>query len=152
MQTLNKETQFTDYLMLVDDTGEIAVCTLAVSKGMNPLGTLVLRQCASSQVPEVMTFLQESFAKYPRMTVTSVDASAVALAMSMSAQVASTDPVIVEAWTTLTFEVEAQAETKTGRPAKARFLGKNLGGLKALVSASAVTMTITRPVTTKAPA
>lgn len=75
--------------------------------------------------------------------ITADDGHAVSLAYLMSGNVASHDPDIVAAWTTLNFELELVNLQRDGSTNKIRFLGANIAGIKEISKASEVTFKIT---------
>jgi hypothetical protein len=67
--------------------------------------------------------------------------TALAMAMGLNAAIASSDPVLVSAWTSMNFVVEA-ATDDAPTVNRVRFAGTNIAGIKAMSSASSITFTI----------
>jgi len=99
---------------------------------------------ADADLDALLSFLIAVVNQYKGQSIIVRDEDALTLAMAMGAKVTSTDPVIVSAWTTLNFTIEATSGTTTpsGRTPKMRFTGTNIANIKALSSATSVTFTI----------
>lgn len=75
--------------------------------------------------------------------ITAEDSHGVTLAYLLSSNVASNDPDIISAWTSLNFELEISSVQRDGSTNKIRFTGANIGGIKQIANASVVKFTVT---------
>lgn len=99
----------------------------------------------SDDLGALLSFLSAIAKQYKGQNIIATGNAALVLAMALSNNVASTNPQIVQGWTSLSFTLEAVADsTMTGAqtPVKVRFTGINLQGIKQITNASSITLTI----------
>jgi hypothetical protein len=100
----------------------------------------------SDDLGALLSFLGAIAKQYKGQNIIATGNAALVLAMALSNNVASTNPQIVQGWTSLSFTLEAVADsafTGAQTQVKVRFTGTNLSGVKALSSANKITLTIT---------
>lgn len=138
-------TQPTKYLSLVNvsASGLPTVGTLMAPASLMSKKLVIGTLKNDGDLPALMSFLQTVLLQYKGHQVIATDADALVLAIALSNAVDSTDPSIVDAWTKLTFVVEAQSSNATTSTNSIRFVGTNIVGIKALSAADSVTFTIT---------
>lgn len=80
----------------------------------------------------------------PTIPLVANDTHAVSLAYLLSGNVASNDPDIIAAWTSLDFTLEMSNTQRDGTTNRVRFTGANIVGIKKISTASTVSLTISQ--------
>jgi hypothetical protein len=127
---------------LDDDTGEVHA-SLISDTSMSPRARLTINQPGLNLEP-VLKFVLYEVDTRPRLTIHVEDGAARALAMLLGSMAESENPIVVEAWTRLKFELTAWNSTATGHRQSIRFLNRNIAGIKKLERAEAIELTITK--------
>jgi hypothetical protein len=137
-------TQPTKYLSLlnVSASGLPQVGTLVAPASLMSKKLVIGTLKNEGDLGALLSFVQAVLLQYKGHQVIATDADALVLAIALSNEMESTDPAIIEAWTKLTFVVEAQSSNATSSN-NIRFVGTNITGIKALSAADSVTFTIT---------
>jgi hypothetical protein len=124
---------------VVDDTfNQLATIEVTAAR------TLILRISDIQPIDGILYFVTVLAKQFKNQTIIATDEDAVTLVAALSDTVGSSDEIAVTAWTNLNFEVTAVRDTNSVSPAATvRFVGTNIAGLKQIVSASSIKMTIT---------
>lgn len=125
----------------IEDSTQIASIMIDVAAQTRKL--LIHRSDQNEANTAAVCRLLKAVTQNSSIPVTADDGHAVALAFLLSGNVASHDPDIVAAWTTLNLELELVNLQRDGSTNKIRFLGANVAGIKDIAKASEVTFTIT---------
>lgn len=143
--TISAKTGTTEYWSLMDEDTHDTVATVVVNTitSLQSPAMLKLGVNAITNFVSVLGLVLDAAKKYPKLVLkTSNDEDAVSAAIALSNLAASTDATAVEAWTTLDFAVVAQFASSTDRPTSTRFTGASLAGIKKIVNAQSVVLTI----------
>lgn len=121
------------------DVDQRKVLALVEVNNKNQAKVLQLFSTLDTDLPAILTFLTAILKQYKGTSITVANETAICLALAISKTTTSDDPTLVAAWTALDYVIEAVSPTSSNR---VRFLGTGLAGVKQIVAASSVTLTI----------
>lgn len=127
-------------IISTDDLKQIASIVVDMDKKVRSL----FIHCAD-QTEEITSavckLLRMVALNHETIPITANDMQGISLAYLLSGNVASSDPDIVAAWTSLDFELTLTNSTPDGVRNSVRFSGANMAGIKKIAKASNVTLT-----------
>jgi hypothetical protein len=134
----------TRHYTIVDTADSTQIASIVINLANKTRNLIIHRHDQTEEVTAAVCRLLKSIApNYVSIPITADDSNAVSLAYLLSGNVASSDPDIVAAWTSLNFVLEMSNTSSDGVTNQIRFTGANMAGIKNISTASTVTLTIT---------